>query len=184
MVLCLTGGTRVAFLCFFASHIPITLFIDGQAALPHYIYPRIVQDLLDWYTGTFKDHLMSRPHDLWFTSIVTCELIFQVPFFFYAVYALSNPARVSLALMSVCSMARQLCRFISFLIFCIGVRKGYFSQCMHCIWSSYIDNLSSNFDIHCKRRTSYDAGDVDTSWILLALLDLPFLVTCYCIYIR
>jgi len=124
MVLCLTGGTRVAFLCFFASHIPITLFIDGQAALPHYIYPRIVQDLLDWYTGTFKDHLMSRPHDLWFTSIVTCELIFQVPFFFYAVYALSNPARVSLALMSVCLMARQLCRFISFLIFCIGVRKG------------------------------------------------------------
>jgi len=93
-MLCLTGGTRVAFLCFFASHIPITLFIDGQAALPHYIYPRIVQDLLDWYTGTFKDHLMSRPHDLWFTSIVTCELIFQVPFFFYAVYALSNPARV------------------------------------------------------------------------------------------
>ena len=50
----LQGRTRMAFLCFFVSHILITLIIDGQALFPAHLYPESVRKLLDWYTITFK----------------------------------------------------------------------------------------------------------------------------------
>jgi len=84
----LRGGTRLAFLCFFASHIPITLLVDGQAVLPESLYPSPVLDLVDWYAATFKDGLMTRPFVPWFKAVVACEVLLQLPFFFFAVYAL------------------------------------------------------------------------------------------------
>ena len=33
----LTGKTRVAFLQFFASHIPVTVLVDAQAVLPAFL---------------------------------------------------------------------------------------------------------------------------------------------------
>ena len=91
----LSGIVRLLFLGFFASHIPITFLIDGQALLSPAFYPKFARDALDWYTSTFQDHLMQRPHDLWFKSMVACELLFQVPFFIVAVYALWTPGNVS-----------------------------------------------------------------------------------------
>ena len=91
----LTGATRTAFLAFFASHIPITLLVDGQAFLPRSIYPSAVTNVLDWYTTTFADNLMRPPHyDVWFSSVVACEILLQLPFFCYAVYALLDPTKV------------------------------------------------------------------------------------------
>jgi len=87
----LSGATRLAFLAFFSSHIPITLLVDGQAFLPQSLYPDIVKDVLRWYTATFADNLMSAPYDVWFRSVVFCELFFQLPFFVYAVYTLRTP---------------------------------------------------------------------------------------------
>mmetsp|Transcript_14051 Transcript_14051/g.17078 ORF Transcript_14051/g.17078 Transcript_14051/m.17078 type:complete len:171 (+) Transcript_14051:116-628(+) len=89
----LTGKTRYAFIAFFASHIPITLIIDSQAAFPG-LHPQIFQDLLDWYTNTFNDSLMRAPFDTWFRAVVFGEILFQLPFFFYAVYGLLNPRKV------------------------------------------------------------------------------------------
>ena len=90
------GATRTAFLLFFASHIPITLLVDGQAFLPRSLYPTAIQDVLNWYTTTFADNLMRPPsYDVWFSSVVACEILFQLPFFAYAVYALLDPARVN-----------------------------------------------------------------------------------------
>ena len=92
----LTGATRTAFLAFFASHIPITLCVDGQAFLPRSLYPSAIRDVLDWYTATFSDNLMRPPnYDVWFSSVVACEIVFQLPFFAYAVYALLDPTRVN-----------------------------------------------------------------------------------------
>uniref|UniRef100_A0A7S4N251 EXPERA domain-containing protein n=1 Tax=Odontella aurita TaxID=265563 RepID=A0A7S4N251_9STRA len=87
----LTGATRTAFLLFFASHIPITLLVDGQAFLPHSIYPQAVLDVRQWYASTFKDALMAEPFEPWFKSFVACEIVLQLPFFVYAVRALLNP---------------------------------------------------------------------------------------------
>ena len=83
------GGLRTAFVCFFASHIPITICIDGQAFLTPY-YPRFLRDVVAWYCDLFGDILMrGKPsYDVWFSSIVACELLFQMPFFFCAVQML------------------------------------------------------------------------------------------------
>lgn len=82
----LQGNTKIAFLCFFISHIPITLLIDGQAFFPRHYYPQILQDVVDWYAITFKDKLMTHPDiQPWFSSLVAIEILFQLPFFLYAV---------------------------------------------------------------------------------------------------
>jgi len=82
-----TGATRTAFLIFFVSHIPITLFVDSQALFPEALYPQAVKDLLDFYVGFVNDPLMARPlfAGPWFHSFVIGELLFQLPFFVIAV---------------------------------------------------------------------------------------------------
>ena len=103
-----------SFLIFFISHIPITLLIDGQGAFSH-LYPTFLRSIVAWYTTVFGDVLMKAPtptikdvHDddlvddvtatttevscpnttdyWWFKSIICCELLFQVPFFFVAIH--------------------------------------------------------------------------------------------------
>ena len=93
----LTGTTRKAFLAFFLSHIPITLIMDGQAALPSSLYPMIFQDLAKFYSTTFKDNLMTPPHPLFLQSFVTCEILFQLPFFVIASYVLLNSHKKDIA---------------------------------------------------------------------------------------
>jgi len=86
----LRGPTRTAFLGFFISHIPITLIIDSQSVLPASIYPIPIQQTLRWYASTFNDKLMTPPYSLFLQTFVACELLFQMPFFFVATYALLN----------------------------------------------------------------------------------------------
>jgi hypothetical protein len=85
------GGLRSAFLCFFVSHIPITICIDGQAALAPY-YPQFLRDLVSWYCSIFGDFLMKGEpaYEVWFSSLVWGELLFQLPFFFVAVSILRS----------------------------------------------------------------------------------------------
>lgn len=89
----LTGKTGYAFIAFFASHIPATLCIDMQAVIPGY-HPQALQDLLQWYISLFNDSLMRAPYDTWFQAIVYGEILFQLPFFFYALHGLINPSKV------------------------------------------------------------------------------------------
>eukprot|EP00804_Cyclotella_cryptica_P012104 CCRYP_009820-RA/>CCRYP_009820-RA protein AED:0.39 eAED:0.39 QI:392/1/1/1/0/0/2/214/166 len=84
----LQGKTRISFLVFFISHIPITLLIDGQAFLPRHWYPQGLVDVVDWYAATFKDNLMTHPTEPWFKSLISIEILFQLPFFVYAVHCL------------------------------------------------------------------------------------------------
>ena len=85
----LKGFTRVAFLVFFSSHIAVTLVIDFQAIAPREWVPTVFADLLHWYASNLNDPLMSNPQELpWFQSLVALEVIFQVPFFFWAVSTL------------------------------------------------------------------------------------------------
>jgi protein-S-isoprenylcysteine O-methyltransferase Ste14 len=50
---------RYAFLGYFASHIPITMLIDAQAALDHRRFPEFAQTLLDWHIRVNGDFLMA-----------------------------------------------------------------------------------------------------------------------------
>lgn len=90
----LTGKTRIAFLFFFASHIPVTLMIDSQALCSN-LHPPAMKKLLTWYTDLFNDDLMRYPHDVWFKAIIGGELLLQLPFFFVALFALLNAHRVN-----------------------------------------------------------------------------------------
>ena len=86
------GGLRTAFLCFFVSHIPITILIDGQAALSPY-YPQMLRDVVAWYCRLFGDVLMMSgepSYAVWFSAIVFFGelLLCQLRFFFVAVHML------------------------------------------------------------------------------------------------
>jgi hypothetical protein len=84
------GGLRIYFLIFFISHVPVSILIDGQGALAS-SYPRILTGVVRWYTTCFGDVLMRRApsqETVWFTSLIFCELLFQLPFFFVAIRVL------------------------------------------------------------------------------------------------
>lgn len=82
----ISNTTRLVFLCFFASHIPISLLLDGQIVLPLKWFPQVIQDVRDFYVSTFRDSLIAGPpFHTWFQSLVACELFFQVPYFVLAV---------------------------------------------------------------------------------------------------
>lgn len=89
---------RISFIVFFATHIPITAFIDAQAFLPRSVFPSIAIDLVEWHCSAagFKDSLM-REKPSWFRHIVLFEIMLQFPFFFVALAALlkrSNSVRL------------------------------------------------------------------------------------------
>ncbi|XP_007565628.1 PREDICTED: transmembrane protein 97 [Poecilia mexicana] len=77
---------EIIFFFYFASHIPITLFIDLQALLPEHVYPQPLKDLLKWYAEEFKDPMVLDPPE-WFKSFIFCEAFLQMPFFPIAAYA-------------------------------------------------------------------------------------------------
>ncbi|XP_029923093.1 sigma intracellular receptor 2 [Myripristis murdjan] len=77
---------EIIFFFYFASHIPITLFIDLQALLPGHVYPQSLRDLLKWYAEEFRDPMVLDP-PVWFQSFIFCEALFQTPFFPVAAYA-------------------------------------------------------------------------------------------------
>lgn len=90
------GTPRIALLGFFSSHILATLLIDVQGILPSALIPKPLADLLDFYVTTFQDPLMSNVKNLpWFQSLISLEMIFQLPFFFWAVAELSSTSSSS-----------------------------------------------------------------------------------------
>ena len=81
------AAVRALLVAYFASHIPITLLIDAQAALPRSWFPAAARRLVDFHVATFHDPLMRAPPP-WFRAVVGCELALQLPFFFVALRAL------------------------------------------------------------------------------------------------
>ncbi|KAM9317708.1 sigma intracellular receptor 2 [Pholidichthys leucotaenia] len=77
---------ELIFFFYFATHIPITLFIDLQALLPEHVYPEPLKDLMKWYAEDFRDPMVVDPPE-WFKSFVFCEALIQLPFFPIAAYA-------------------------------------------------------------------------------------------------
>ncbi|KAB5550330.1 hypothetical protein PHYPO_G00052560 [Pangasianodon hypophthalmus] len=77
---------EIVFFFYFASHIPITLFIDLQALLPEQVYPQSFKDVLHWYAAEFRDPMVLDP-PVWFKSFIFCEALVQLPFFPIAAYA-------------------------------------------------------------------------------------------------
>ena len=84
-------GDSILFI-FFASHIPITLFLDGQYIIETYAgikYPPIFHSVLDFHVKTNSDGIVAA-NEPWFQGLVLSELFLQLPFFFYAVHCIWN----------------------------------------------------------------------------------------------
>jgi len=77
---------RYIFIFYFISHIPITICVDLQAIFGPY-YPTDLQNLFTWYLSTFNDQAM-KFQPIWLKSFIFAEMIFQLPFFFFAAYGL------------------------------------------------------------------------------------------------
>ena len=75
----------IAVICYYISHIPITLCLDLQGLLQPY-YPAVLQELLSWYVKNFNDPLMGG-QPVWFKSFIFWEC-FQVPYFAVAANAM------------------------------------------------------------------------------------------------
>ncbi|KAL1919839.1 uncharacterized protein VTP21DRAFT_1770 [Calcarisporiella thermophila] len=79
------------FLIYFVSHIPITMIMDLQALYPPHLVPSALKELSLWYIKTFRDPFMSGVAEggfYWFLSFLYCEAIYQLPFFFWATWAI------------------------------------------------------------------------------------------------
>ncbi|XP_064612238.1 sigma intracellular receptor 2-like [Liolophura sinensis] len=76
----------VVWCLYFATHIPITIFVDSQALFSSTYYPDALVELKTWYTREFKDCLMADP-TAWFLSFVVCEMLIQFPYILVATYA-------------------------------------------------------------------------------------------------
>eukprot|EP00210_Caulerpa_lentillifera_P007314 g6991.t1 len=72
-------------LLFFIVHLPVSVIVDSQVLFPTKWYPKWATDIVEDYITDSGDPLMSNP-ELWFASLVACELVFQVPFFVCGVW--------------------------------------------------------------------------------------------------
>jgi EXPERA (EXPanded EBP superfamily) len=110
------GRLRMAFLIFFISHIPITVMIDGQGLLSK-LYPQILVNVVRWYSRHFGDVLMGQApsaETVWFSSVICCELLFQLPFFFVATWILwTYPSRPEMISLSNTVPSHQASRIVS-----------------------------------------------------------------------
>ncbi|KAJ2370471.1 Transmembrane protein 97 [Coemansia sp. RSA 2607] len=79
---------------YFVSHIPITLLVDVVPLFPSERIPSFMLGLNRFLTQQLNDPFMvigtTRSDMTWFRSLLACELVFQLPFFFYAAYAIWN----------------------------------------------------------------------------------------------
>ena len=78
---------RKVFLTYFVTHIPATMLIDARRQHHLRVVPTFARNALPWHISTNNDVLMAH-QPAWLRSLVMCELVFQLPFFFVAISAL------------------------------------------------------------------------------------------------
>mmetsp|Transcript_25253 Transcript_25253/g.86614 ORF Transcript_25253/g.86614 Transcript_25253/m.86614 type:complete len:494 (-) Transcript_25253:103-1584(-) len=83
----ISDASRRFYVCFFAVHVPMTLFVDAQAVLDQRLFPAPLRSVLAWHVQVNGDALMAKPPP-WFKAVVWAEVLLQLPFFCAAVKAL------------------------------------------------------------------------------------------------
>jgi hypothetical protein len=150
------GSSRIAFLIFFISHIPITILLDGQGAFRSY-YPQFLIDVLSWYCDLFGDVLMKDyEHDnnnlVWFSSMICCEILFQLPFFIVTVKMIMMTTHSSASSASSASSLKKVDDFYPewFRIICI-IYGSHVSTTLVPIISTFV--MSQEMSIRQKYAT-------------------------------
>lgn len=187
----LQGTTRTIFLGFFASHVFATLCVDAQAIAPAAWVPQPLADLLEWYASNLNDPLMSRPRELpWFQSLICMEILFQLPFFFWAVSVLSSNRLGTFAVVlqgvtantAACILVVELNFLLSLLSVCTTKLNTEYSDAFRCACIAYGAHTSTTM---APIITSVAMSATNTNMEKLALfgvygpyLALPFWIMC------
>lgn len=80
-------GWDTIFFFFFLTHVLITVLWHSQMILPAKVYPQCLRDLTKTYSKDWQDPLnFSQKTPVWYLSIIYCEVFFQLPFHFVAIY--------------------------------------------------------------------------------------------------
>ncbi|GAB7355891.1 hypothetical protein MBLNU459_g6539t2 [Dothideomycetes sp. NU459] len=77
----------LAYLVFFALHIPVMFLVDLTPLYPTALKPQFLSDLRGWYISTYRDQFFSSP-PAWFNTYIYMELLYHVPLSAWAVGAL------------------------------------------------------------------------------------------------
>ncbi|GAB7362930.1 hypothetical protein MBLNU230_g3229t2 [Neophaeotheca triangularis] len=77
----------LAYLVFFATHIPVIFFIDAYNLWPSSLRPEFMTDLRTYYIETYQDQFFISPPP-WFGLYLWFEVLYHVPVSVWAVGAL------------------------------------------------------------------------------------------------
>ncbi|EFJ34536.1 hypothetical protein SELMODRAFT_7606, partial [Selaginella moellendorffii] len=66
---------------FLLVNIPIVLFLEAQAVLPSWLFPKFLQGLVKWHVRANGDFFM-RDMPSYFKGIVLADLFFRLPLLF------------------------------------------------------------------------------------------------------
>ena len=85
----------ILFLIYFIIHLPISLIFAPQIALPNSLrktwIPQFAQSALDQAVADSGDPFLSmaiKDRQFWMAGIFMSEVLFQIPFFIYAIWAI------------------------------------------------------------------------------------------------
>ncbi|OAG01550.1 uncharacterized protein CC84DRAFT_1167755 [Paraphaeosphaeria sporulosa] len=89
----------LVYLVFFMTHIPVMLAFDLTSYYPVAVKPGWMTDVRTWYIATFGDRFFYNA-PAWFSTFTLLELVYHLPFSFWAIPALiRNDPRIPLALL-------------------------------------------------------------------------------------
>lgn len=78
----------IAYLIFFASHLPIIYLVDTVPLQPQWIQTSLSSQLRTFYVSTYRDKFFEPPTPAWFNAFIWMELIYHVPASIWAIWGL------------------------------------------------------------------------------------------------
>ncbi|KAJ5220717.1 uncharacterized protein N7469_009604 [Penicillium citrinum] len=67
----------IAYLIFFASHLPIIYLVDTVPLQPQWIQTSLSSQLRTFYVSTYRDKFFEPPTPAWFNAFIWMELIYH-----------------------------------------------------------------------------------------------------------
>ncbi|KAF7716361.1 Uncharacterized protein PECH_000146 [Penicillium ucsense] len=78
----------LAYLFFFASHIPIIFLVDTVPLQPAWFRSNLSTTIREYYIATYRDKFFEEPAPVWFNAFIWMELLYHVPASLWAVWGL------------------------------------------------------------------------------------------------
>ncbi|KAI2788215.1 hypothetical protein POX_e06228 [Penicillium oxalicum] len=78
----------LAYLVFFATHLPIIFLVDTVPLQPAWFRSDLSATIREYYVATYRDKFFENPVPVWFNAFIWMELLYHVPASLWAVWGL------------------------------------------------------------------------------------------------